>query len=316
MALIVLGLLAMSSLAVAGLAASGHGAERSFSAEWVDPGGELTVTITVQDYGPFAQVVETLPEGFRFLGTGLSDAAVGITGNTVKFTLLGEEQFTYTAAAPEVEGQYDFSGVLLDSNRNEEAVGGGISLNVGTPPAPTPEPTPSPTLTPTPEPSATPAPTPEPTPTPEPAATPTSTPEPTPTPDPTATPTPEPASTPVPIATSIPVPTSTATSTPAPTATRTPTPTATPEPTAIVAAEPTAVPGPTETPAEPEDDEPPIPMWLFFVLAVGALAIVAGIGLLLVDFRRRRWPWSIFPMRRRPPALPPGNSGQAGPDED
>ena len=133
--------------------------------------------------------METLPAGFSYEGSDLSKAAVKVEGQTVAFTLLGDARFTYTVAAPSAEGVYSFSGVLLDANRAEQAVGGDSSIRVGT--APTPTPTPEPTATPTPEPTA--------TPTPEPTATPTPSPRhsdagadshPTPEPAPTATPTP------------------------------------------------------------------------------------------------------------------------------
>ena len=196
--------------------ATSHSALRSFSAPWVLPGGRLEVTIAVSDYGPFGQVVETLPEGFSYEGSDLSEAAVAVDGQTVAFTLLGDERVTYTVAAPSAEGSYSFSGVLLDANKAEQAVGGDSSIRVG--PEPTPTPTPEPTPTPTP------TPTPEPTPTPTPTATPT--------PEPTATPTPEPAATPT------------------PTATPTATPTPAPEPTPMSA----APPPPTAT--EPEEGPP------------------------------------------------------------
>ena len=170
--------------------ATSHRAVRSFSAPWVLPGGALGVTIAAAGYGGFGQVVETLPSGFSYEGSDLSEAAVAVEGQTVAFTLLGDERFTYTVTAPSAEGVYSFSGVLLDANKAEQAVGGYSSIRVG--PAPTPTPTPEPTPTPTPEPTATPTTEPTPTPTPEPTATPTPEPTPTPTPEPTATPTPEP----------------------------------------------------------------------------------------------------------------------------
>ena len=208
--------------------ATSHSAVRSFSALWVLPSGRLEVTIAASDYGPFGQVVETLPEGFSYEGSDLSEAAVTVEGQTVAFTLLGDERFTYAVTAPSAEGSYSFSGILLDANKVEQAVGGDSSIRVGPEPTPTPEPT----LTPTPEPTATP--TPEPTATPVPTETPT----PSPTPEPTATATPEP--TPEPTATLEP------TATPAPTATPTPEPTATPSPTATVAvAAPEAGDGPS-----------------------------------------------------------------------
>ena len=163
--------------------ATSHSAVRSFSAPWVLPGGRLEVTIAVSDYGGFGQVVETLPSGFSYEGSNLSEAAVAVDGQTVAFTLLGDERFTYTVAAPSAEGPHSFSGVLLDSHRIEQAVGGDSSIRVGPEPTPTPEPT------------ATPIPEPTPTPTPEPTLTPTPEPTATPTPEPTATPTPEPTPT-------------------------------------------------------------------------------------------------------------------------
>ena len=111
--------------------ATSHSAVRSFSARWVLPGGRLEVTIAVSDYGGFGQVVETLPEGFSYEGSDLSEAAVTVEGQTVAFTLLGEERFTYTITAPSAEGPHSFSGVLFDSHRVEQAVGGDPSIRVG-----------------------------------------------------------------------------------------------------------------------------------------------------------------------------------------
>ena len=74
---------------------SGHSATRAFASPWVAPGGQIEVTITAQNYGAFAQVVETLPEAFRYVGSSLPDAAVDVGPDSVTFTLLGREQFTY-----------------------------------------------------------------------------------------------------------------------------------------------------------------------------------------------------------------------------
>ena len=144
--------------------ATSHRAVRSFPAPWTLPEGALEVTITATGYGSFGQVVETLPAGFSYASASLSEAAVKVEGQTVTFTLLEDERFTYVVAAPSAEGSYSFSGVLLDANRAEQAVGGASSIRVGPAPTPTPEPTaaPTPELTaaPTPEPAATPAPEP------------------------------------------------------------------------------------------------------------------------------------------------------------
>ena len=231
--------------------ATSHSAVRSFSAPWVLPGGRLEVTIVVSDYGGFGQVVETLPSGFSYEGSDLSEAAVAVEGQTVAFTLLGDERFTYTVAAPSAEGSHSFSGVLLDSHRVDQAVGGDSSIRVG--PAPTPTPTPEPTPTPTPEPTATP--TLEPTPTPTPTATPTLEPTATPTPEPTATPTLE----------------LTATPTPEP-ATAIPTPTVAPEPTPTRSR--SAAPPP---PPASEPEEGPL-IWLIALLGAAALVAIVVVS--------------------------------------
>ena len=124
--------------------ATSHMAVRSFSAPWTLPGGTLEVTITAAGYGSFGQVVETLPAGFRYEGSDLSEAAVKAEGRTVTFTLLADERFAYTVAAPSAEGSYSFSGVLLDAKRAEQAVGGDSMIRVGPAPTPTPEPTATP----------------------------------------------------------------------------------------------------------------------------------------------------------------------------
>ena len=99
--------------------ATSHSAARSFSAPSVLPGGTLEVTIAATGYGGFGLVIETLPDGFGYAGSNLSEAAVSVEGQTISFTLLGDASLTYTVAAPGAEGSYSFSGVLLDANRVE-----------------------------------------------------------------------------------------------------------------------------------------------------------------------------------------------------
>ena len=101
------------------LEASSHSAVRSFSQSWAPPGGRLVVTITATNYGGFGQVEETLPEGFSFTGSSLSEGSVTVDGQTVSFVLLGDGSFTYTVDVPDEEGAYTFSGVLKDANREE-----------------------------------------------------------------------------------------------------------------------------------------------------------------------------------------------------
>ena len=260
--------------------ATTHRAERSFSAASILPGGRLEVTIVVAGYGRVGQVVETLPAGFSYVGADLSEAAVIVEGQTVRFNLLRgegvtvaeEERFTYTVTAPSAEGPCSFSGVVVDEDRMGQGVGGASLLWVGAPATATPLPTPTPTVTPTPLPTRTPPPT----------ATPSPMPATTPTPTPTATPlpTPAPTATPSPMPTVVPSLTPTATPTPAPTATSSSTAILTPAPTATPL--PTATSAPTPTVAPEEGGGFP---WQVAATIVVALAIVGGAG---YSMRRRR----------------------------
>ena len=235
------------------------------------------VHIAVQDYGAFGQVVEQLPEGFAYVGNSLGMLHEEVDGQTIRFNLLGETGFSYTVTAPEAEGQYTFSGVIKNIDREERTIDGQITLRVG--PPPTPEPTSTPTTEPTPTPTA--APTPEPTP------TPTATPEPEPTPIPAATPTATPAATP----TVPPEPTmeATAEAVASPTAT----PTSTPAP-----ARETPTPTPVPIPSQPDEPESGValPIWISALLVgLGIVALTAGLFILI----RRRPMRGLAKSRRR-----------------
>ena len=190
--------------------AQSHSGTRSFQSAWAAPGSQVRVNITVRNYGAFGQVVEQLPPGFSYGGNSLGVIHEEVEGQTLRINLLGETGFSYTVSAPMTEGQYTFSGVIKNIDREERTIEGRSTLRVGPPPiprpraapTPTPEPTQTPTATPEPEPTATstPAPTASLTPEPTEAPTPTAmhTPKPTPTPAPTATAAPAPTPTPVP----------------------------------------------------------------------------------------------------------------------
>ena len=231
--------------------AQAHSASRAFQRTWAAPGSELRVTITARNYGAFGQVEETLPDGFTFVRSSLPGNQVAEEGQVVRFSLFGDSSFTYFVTVPTAEGQYTFTGVVKNADRQERTIGGHTQLRVGPPPTSTPTstPTPAPTATHTPEPTATP--TPEPTATPVPTATPLPSPTPAPTPAPVATSTPEPTATP----------------TPEPTATPTPEPTATPSPTPSPVA--------AAAPPEPEGGLPGI-LW--------AIPVIVGLGVILAVF--------------------------------
>ena len=285
--------------------ATSHSVSRSFSASSVLPGERLEVTIVATGYGSFGLLVETLPAGFSYASSELSESAVIVEGQAVSFVLIiGDQRFTYAVTAPSAEGVYSFSGFLKDFDKVEQSVDGDSSIRVGPDPTPQPTttPTPEPTATPTPQPTSTPTPQPTATSTPEPTATSTpeptatSTPEPTatPTPQPTATSTPEPTATPTPQPTATPTPQPTGTPTPQPTSTPTPQPTATPtpQPTATPTPQPTATPTPqpTATPtavAAPEPEQEGGAPWTWIIIGLVIAAVIGG-GAAYFAMRNRR----------------------------
>ncbi len=108
-------------------------ATRSFSATTVAPDRQVTVTITAADYGDSGQVSETLPPGFAYVSSSLSEGQATATGQTVqevRFALSGETSFTYAVTASSSEAPYTFSGTLRDSEGNDHPVGGDATVTV------------------------------------------------------------------------------------------------------------------------------------------------------------------------------------------
>ena len=123
--------LAVASLVLgpSAVQADEHSAMRSFSETLVAPGGEIEVTVVVADYGAIGQVAETLPEGFGYVSTSL-EGQDAVSGQTVTFTLLGDDSFTYTVTAAAVAGTYSFEGVVKDTDQDERMVGGDSTITV------------------------------------------------------------------------------------------------------------------------------------------------------------------------------------------
>ena len=100
----------------------------------ISPSSSVTVTITLGEYGGFGRVTETLPTGFTYKSSSLDDSQVDASGGqVVKFTLQGEDSFTYVVTAPSTTGSLTFIGTLRDSDRAETRVGGVSSTTVRTP---------------------------------------------------------------------------------------------------------------------------------------------------------------------------------------
>ena len=107
-----------------------RGSIRSFSPPSAALGGMVVVTISASGYGGYGQVVETLPPGFSYVSSSLTDDSVTVNGQEVTFILVGETDFTYRVTAPGAAGHYSFSGVLTNSDREEVPVGGALTITV------------------------------------------------------------------------------------------------------------------------------------------------------------------------------------------
>ena len=148
MVAVVAGLMGVLGLSPAAAQQEGDpSATRSISPRMVDPGGEVMVSITADDYGRFGSVTEMLPAGFTYVsvsGDLNEDEVDNDTEGEVGFTLLGRGpiSFTYTVTASSVEGSHTFSGVVRDEDRQGQDVGCPCSVTVRVA-GPGPEPDPS-----------------------------------------------------------------------------------------------------------------------------------------------------------------------------
>ena len=108
-------------------------ATRSFNPASVAPGGTVTVTIQVANYGGIGRVTETLPAGFTYVDSTHDSAGVNVNGQEVRFTLQGDSSVAYTVTASRTAGSHSFSGMLRDSDRANHTVGGPTGVTVRTP---------------------------------------------------------------------------------------------------------------------------------------------------------------------------------------
>lgn len=113
--------------------ASGHSASRELSPSSVAPGGEVTVTITVADYGSFGRVEETLPSGFSYVADSISpsDIRTNVAGQDVRFTLFGGiTTFSYKVTAPDAVGGHSITGTLADDRGDSRLIVGVSQITV------------------------------------------------------------------------------------------------------------------------------------------------------------------------------------------
>ena len=110
-------------------------ATRSFDKASVAPGGTVTVTIHLANYGGIGRVTETLPAGFVYVSSAHDSAGVRVNGQEVRFTLQGDASVAYTVTASRTAGPHTFSGMLRDSDTNDHTVGGVDTVTVEAPSA-------------------------------------------------------------------------------------------------------------------------------------------------------------------------------------
>ena len=111
--------------------ANEHSASRSFSATTVAPGGEVTVTITLSEYGEGGSVTETLPQGFSLVSGSVELVGGGgfvrPSGNQVRIVLAGEgvTSVVYRVTAPSEAGDsFTFTGNFVNFDGESVDIGG------------------------------------------------------------------------------------------------------------------------------------------------------------------------------------------------
>ena len=111
--------------------ANEHSASRSFSATTVTPGGEVTVTITLSEYGEGGSVTETLPQGFSLVSGSVELVGGGgfvrPSGNQVRIVLAGEgvTSVVYRVTAPSEAGDsFTFTGNFVNFDGESVDIGG------------------------------------------------------------------------------------------------------------------------------------------------------------------------------------------------
>ena len=129
---------AAAGLLFAGAAdASGHSATRTISPASVETGGTVTVSIAVSDLGLAGKITETLPAGFTFVSSSVTVDDDDISGQDVNFILFGQTSFSYTVTASDTAGDYSFSGVVLDDQKDSRTIGGDTDITVTSTAVPT-----------------------------------------------------------------------------------------------------------------------------------------------------------------------------------
>ena len=133
--------LAMGVFSVA--LANEHSATRSLSGTSVAPGAEITVTISLSEYGRGGSVSETLPDGFSLISDSVQVAGSAFDNSDservhVIFARAGVTSLVYKVTAPaEAGGPHEFTGNFVNFDGESVAIEGPSMVTVAAD-APTP----------------------------------------------------------------------------------------------------------------------------------------------------------------------------------
>ena len=105
------------------------GAERSIARSTLNSGEQLTVNIAATEIGVAASIVENIPAGFTYKSSTLSSAAVNVSEDSIRFTLLGGDRLSYILIAGD-PGEYSFSGTIENLDNETLDITGDDSVTV------------------------------------------------------------------------------------------------------------------------------------------------------------------------------------------
>ena len=111
--------------------AAGASATRAFGSTSVMPEDNVEVTITVANYGFGGQIMDTVPPGFAYVSSEPVGGTFDSNTRIVSFTLVDESAFRYTVTTPSTDGNYVFTGTLMDSDLGPSCDRRGFQPNGG-----------------------------------------------------------------------------------------------------------------------------------------------------------------------------------------
>lgn len=122
--------LLISSLLITSVVAK-PSAIRDIPSQCIEPDNQITVTISVSDYGAIGEVKETFYEGWIYIETSLKPSQVTVDDNTVNFYLFGESSFTYNVRVQNSPDECcTISGTIKDQQFNSFPVTGQSEISV------------------------------------------------------------------------------------------------------------------------------------------------------------------------------------------